>query len=426
MRRRSFLAGRTLKFKIMAGVIALVALFGVTVMGNIHRGLSDMFKEELIRRGVTIAHTLAHSTETALLTQDEFALRRMCEAALRSYDDVRYVFVLNREGRVMAHSFAAGFPSGLGAVNPAGEGASPGVRRLRTEEGVIQDIALPLSEGRTGTLHVGMKEYRVRRRLARMIMFWGLLAASMLLLGAGVAYWLTLRLTHRLESLVQLTKQVGSGRLDSRAEDDSDDEVGQLAQAFNAMTEDLKRTQKQLIRSGELAAIGELAGSVAHEINNPLNTMAVCTQSLLARAQKPGPQPEQDAQDHLEYLKAINDEIFRCKRITTALLDFARFREPRRSRTDLNELIRDTLVLASHQAEANGVRLDFTPALEALSLEVDADQIKQVVLNLVINALEHVKKGGEVRVAPAAARVHAVIPVADTGGGIAPTHLAKV
>ena len=421
-------SGASLKFKIMAGVGGLVLTFGITVMGSIHSGLSRTLMEELTRRGATIAHVLAGPAGDAILTDDQFALHQLFRETMLSYDDVRYIYVLGAAGDIQAHTFPAGIPKGLAQVNLASGSVSGGfrIRQISTDEGRIQDIALPLLGGRLGSVHVGMTEQSVRRRIAHVVLGWGLGASLMLVVGLGVAYWLTTRLALRFAHLVDVARQVGDGNLEGRAEDEHGDEVGRLARAMNLMIGDLKRSRSSLIRSGKLAAIGELSSSVAHEINNPLNTMAICTQALLDRAKSPALLASPDFEDFPEYLNTVNDEIFRCKTITGGLLDFARHKEPRRSSVDLDELIANTIPLVVHQAKQMGQSIVFIPSSRPVVAKVDADQIKQVVLNILINALDHNSARGEVRIRAERGKGDAVVSVQDAGCGIPPENLAKV
>ncbi|MBI4059829.1 MAG: HAMP domain-containing protein [Elusimicrobia bacterium] len=424
MKRR----GVSLKLKIMAGVGGLVLAFGVTVMGNIHYGLSRMLKEELTRRGVTVAHILVGPTEESILMNDQFALYQLFRQTMRSYDDVRYIYVLGAAGDIQAHTFPGGIPKGLAQVNPLSGPTAGGVhaRRISTEEGHIQDIASPLLGGRLGSIHVGMTEQSVRRRIARVILEWGVGAALMLIFGLAVAYGLTVKLAQRFSHLVDVARAVGEGNLEVQAQDEHGDEVGRLSGALNLMIGDLKRSQSSLIRSGKLAAIGELSSSVAHEINNPLNTMAICTQSLLDRAKSPALLACADFEDFPEYLKTVNDEIFRCKTITDGLLDFARHREPRHGSVDLDELIGNTIPLVAHRAKQMGQSIVFVPSSRPVRAKADADQIKQVVLNILINALDHNSPDGEVRIWAERSGSDASVSVQDNGVGILQENISKV
>lgn len=438
----------SLKFKIMAGVVGLFLIFGVVTMGYVYHGFSKVLKEELAYRGITIANMLAHPSEDFLLTENFFALHKHFKNTLTEYSDVRYIYVTDAAGKVISHTFSQGFPRQLAGVNPMQGTKFPPVphasrprfpdetlalrekarlQLIDTEEGRIQDIAFPLLDGRMGSVHVGMKEYTVQGRILRMVVRWGVVAAGLLCLGIVVAYWLTNRLSQRFSHLIEVTEKVGKGNLDVQAHDQEGDEIGLLAQAFNDMTADLKRYQAHIIRSGKLAAIGELASSVAHEINNPLNTMAVCSQALMDRAKSSDLRAREDFEDFPEYLETINSEIFRCKKITSDLLNFSRHKDPVWDMIDINRVIQETVPLVSHlfkQGRPPSIELDLSDDLPLV--RADTDQIKQVILNILINAFDHMPEGGKVRVATAARDSGVLVSISDTGCGIPQENINRV
>ena len=170
-------------------------------------------------------------------------------------------------------------------------------------------------------------------------------------------------------------------------------ENARLYEELQHRMEELKRTQAQLIQSAKLAAIGELAAGVAHEINNPLTSIVGFTRLLLQRV----------ADDDLmkEDLQIIDREAARTKAIVRALLDFARQREPRLESADVNEIVRTTMTLVRHQAKGARVTIkeNYDENLPLVSL--DADQIKQVFLNMMTNAIQAMPGGGELKVVTA-------------------------
>ncbi|TEU15261.1 MAG: GAF domain-containing protein [Anaerolineales bacterium] len=157
--------------------------------------------------------------------------------------------------------------------------------------------------------------------------------------------------------------------------------------------EELKRTQAQLIQSAKLAAIGELAAGVAHEINNPLASIVGFARLLLQAVDDDDPMRED--------LQIIDREAARTRAIVRALLDFARQREPRLEPVDVNEIVRTTMTLIRHQAKGARVTIkeSYDETLPPVSL--DADQIKQVFLNMVTNAIQAMPQGGELKVVTA-------------------------
>jgi GAF domain-containing protein len=167
-------------------------------------------------------------------------------------------------------------------------------------------------------------------------------------------------------------------------------ENARLYEELQHRMEELKRTQAQLIQSAKLAAIGELAAGVAHEINNPLTSIVGFTRLLLQRV---------DNDDLIrEDLQIIDREAARTKAIVRALLDFARQREPRLESADVNEIVRTTMTLVRHQAKGARVTIKESYAENLPLVSLDADQIKQVFLNMMTNAIQAMPKGGELKV----------------------------
>jgi PAS domain S-box-containing protein len=201
-------------------------------------------------------------------------------------------------------------------------------------------------------------------------------------------------------------------------------ENAQLYKDLQGQMDILQRTQAQLIRSAKLAAIGELAAGVAHEINNPLTSIMGFTRLLLQKVDDDDPMKED--------LQIIDREAARTKAIVRGLLDFARQREPRLESANVNEIVRTTMALVHHQAKGTGVIIkeSFDETLPLVSL--DANQIEQVFLNIVTNAIQAMPEGGELKVLTAY-RPHAVdgadcvaVEFHDTGTGIAEENLPRI
>jgi two-component system, NtrC family, sensor kinase len=224
-------------------------------------------------------------------------------------------------------------------------------------------------------------------------------------------------------------RHVARGSFDYKINLRSGDEMQDLGEAFNDMTSkisltyaDLERQvqerSRQLVRSERLAGVGFLAAGVAHEINNPLASIAFCAEALdhrLARFLADASDP-----DHrlvINYLKMIQEEAFRCKSITEKLLDFSRCNDITRERTDLSGLIQGVVDMIQHIGKYRGKQIVFHPR-EALMAHVDSQEIKQVVLNLIVNALESMEHQGTLRID---ARYHqgmAEMTFADDGCGM--------
>ncbi len=269
----------SLRAKIAAAMVGLILVLGLG--GTLHARvtLGNELRGELVQRGMTAASGISSKSEEALLTNDIFALYEMINTAILNDEDVHYIFVVDGSGEVRAKTFPEGLPAGLLTANAINPDGSPSVRRLPSDEGPIQDVAYPILGGRLGTVRMGLSEERLLKRVDRFTLqllgLTGGVTALALLVSTGLA---TL-LTRPLARLAAAARAVGRGDLSQRVSAMSSDEVGRLAGAFNAMTEDLARSRQEieefnreiLRRSQELSTLNAVAASVSQSLD--LNTV---------------------------------------------------------------------------------------------------------------------------------------------------------
>lgn len=236
---------------------------------------------------------------------------------------------------------------------------------------------------------------------------------------------------HRpIRKLVKGCRKVATGQFSYRIELDSHDEMAELAQSMNDMTsrfrtirDDLDRQvqerTKQVVRNEQLASVGFLAAGVAHEINNPLASIAMCAESLESRLDHQTPAAAQDSELVHKYLQMIQSEAFRCKGITERLLDFSRMGDSLRASTDLRELVDGVIEMIRHLGKYQGKNLVFAGG-GPVFVSINGQEIKQVVLNLLTNALESIEPGGIVSVDIRRDAEQAELVVQDNGCGMDP------
>jgi signal transduction histidine kinase len=206
----------------------------------------------------------------------------------------------------------------------------------------------------------------------------------------------------------------------------------ELAEAMNAMTErfqeirdDLDRQvrerTKQVVRSEQLASVGFLAAGVAHEINNPLASIVLCSDSLESRLadllDRTDGSCAADRDVVRSYLDMIQKEAFRCKQITEKLLDFSRTGDPERHHTDLRELVTGVIDMVQHLGRYDKRHITLVDG-EPVIAEICPQEMKQVVLNLITNALDSLDPGGTATVAVTSRGANAEIVVTDNGCGM--------
>lgn len=191
-----------------------------------------------------------------------------------------------------------------------------------------------------------------------------------------------------------------------------------LEERVRERTLELRETQAQLIQSEKLAVIGELAAVVAHEIKNPLISIGGFARLLKSKISNP--------EKAKEIADIIADEVSRLERILKNLLNFTRESEPNLKPKQLNRLIEDTLILFDHEFEKCRVRLNLELDDKIPQLYLDADQIMQLVMNLIRNAIHAMSYGGDLTIRTGEEGRHIVAEFSDTGYGISQENLSKV
>jgi two-component system NtrC family sensor kinase len=291
------------------------------------------------------------------------------------------------------------------------------------------------------------------RTITLQTLIWTLLEVS---IGAAFVILFTRRFVATpIRQLIKGTKAVSAMDLDQHiAISERSQELDELVDSFNRMrerlklavselndmqqtleskveerTQQLQTAQRKLVQSDRLASLGQLAASVAHEINNPVSGVLNLSM-LLERLMAGGSYPPGREAEFRKYLGLISTETARVGRIVSDLLSFSRRSKPQRAPADLNKLIRTTANLAQHKLKllSTEIVLDLHETLP--QIECDSSQMQQVVLNLVLNGAQAMQpKGGgtltvRTRLVDQGADVE--LSVRDTGEGIAPENLSKI
>jgi two-component system NtrC family sensor kinase len=288
-----------------------------------------------------------------------------------------------------------------------------------------------------GMLYVGMLEKPyIDLRNSVMLTFTGIAALCSVIL-LIILFFITSSITNPLRRMVLATNRIAQGDLNHQVKIGFRDEVGQLADSFNQMTENLKLANENLIQWGKtlekrveertkelqgmqdyllqsekLRSLGKMAAGVAHEINNPLTSILINTHLMLEKLEK--------RHEFYENLSLIAEETARCTQIVKGLLEFARQNPPQKTHTNINDIIERTTQLLENQASFQNVRIvkDLDPGLPVIKL--DRNKIQQVFWNLLLNACEAMPRGGQLTISDSlsADKNWIEVRVADSGVGI--------
>jgi len=242
----------------------------------------------------------------------------------------------------------------------------------------------------------------------------------LLLIFLGVyAYFLGTRILRSINRFSAYAQRIASGDYTPLMPARSyRDEFTELALAFNHMIQELENREAVLIQSHKMRAVGTLTAGVAHELNNPLNNITLTADTLLEDYD------HLDDEQRKEMIGDVVDEAGRSKKIISNLLDFARESGSQLEPLDLEQLLRQTIDLASNQIKLAGIKIELQTAGNLPRVHGDSQQLEQVFLNLILNAVDASQKRGKIQVVivPADDPNYLAVKVIDFGSGI-PRHI---
>ncbi len=194
--------------------------------------------------------------------------------------------------------------------------------------------------------------------------------------------------------------------------------LNEKLKALRVREERIKRFEGELVRANKLSSLGELAGSIAHEIKNPL----ISVQGFARRIAKTG-----DIARIRRYAGLIDQEAGRMANVLVKLLDFSRMDEPRREECDLHDIVDDTVLFMEHHlTRFKNVTVDVRRGASPAIVRVDRIHIQQALVNLINNAAQAMPKGGVIRISSGTDKGLGFITVADEGEGIGKDLLQKI
>lgn len=233
-------------------------------------------------------------------------------------------------------------------------------------------------------------------------------------------------MTRPLRELAQRVRDVAGGNWEARAPVESHDEVGQLAEDFNRMTEQLVEQRDRMIQAERVAAWRELARRLAHELKNPLFPLQITIENL-QRARLAS--PEQFDEIFRESTSTLLAELDNLKTIVGRFSEFAKMPAPHLEVVDLNRIMHEVMKLFDAQIEAAGrpgIIKVFQLDERVPSVRADPEQIRRALRNLVLNALDAMPKGGTLTLRTQHLDGKVALEVSDTGEGLTPEECARL
>ena len=249
-------------------------------------------------------------------------------------------------------------------------------------------------------------------------LLFALLLALTSALAAGFSYLVASRIARPIAALTEFTRRFKQDRRLPEIPPVGTGEVGDLTAVFVQTVRALDQARADLVRASKLAVLGELAAVMAHEIRTPIGILRSSAQ-MLARE----PELSLEAQELTGF---IESETERLNRLVSTLLDSARPRAPKLHAADLHVIIRHSADLLTAQADKKNIRIGLKLAAPHAVIELDAEQITQALLNLLLNALQILPQGGEIEISTRKNGDTIVVEIADDGPGIPPQELTRV
>jgi len=234
----------SVRTKILGIVLGLVVLFGVVVTIQARYALTATMTAQLDEQSVSITRDLAARSTDPILLNDLLRLHDLLNETIANNPNVRYAFIVDSRGQVIATTFKGGFPPGLLSLNSVQPDEHHHTALIQTNEGLVWDTAVPILDGKVGIARIGLSDASMRAAVSTLTAQFLLTIALVSAIGILVAVFLTWILTRPILSLVNATRAVAKGDFSPRVERWANDEIGDLADAFNAMTEELAHTDE--------------------------------------------------------------------------------------------------------------------------------------------------------------------------------------
>jgi signal transduction histidine kinase len=417
------------RFLALISGILLVSTAVISILTGINE--RKMLKRTLTSKGQGLASYMAKLSQDPLIMKDYVQLDAIVSEANKD-EDIMYAIIQDAQGRVFTSQFASvnyrspRLKTLLSGLSKNSE--LPDILEAIQQKEVISTITIPIVAGTDviGKVSVGMSEYMINQDIGKTIKFiLALNLAAMFSLGAVLYVTFKRIIFNPITDLVRATTRLAGGDHSAKVESRGGGEIRMLIDSFNQMAEnlgartrELLNAQEELVRKEKLSILGQLSGSVGHELRNPLGVMSNAVYFLKMVLS--------DADETTkEYLDIIKNEIDNSLRIITDLLDFARTRTPQIKAEKARELIAESLGRCALPENVE-VRFEIPESLPKLS--VDPLQMGQVLQNLITNGFQAMPSGGVLTLSARNDRQSGLLrlSVIDSGQGITPENMKRL
>lgn len=414
-----------LRTKFIGAIIIVVAIFGFLNIIFNRQSTYKALRREVDKRSLFLAESTAERSTKLLLYEDLISLQQLLDQIKGGNTDVSYAFITNSQNNLVAHTFGSAFPVELLNVNELKKGEFSHFQLISDENNnLYQDVVVPIMDGKLGYLRLGIAEKDLFRTTNRVVII--LTGMVLVFLVVGIvgavlfAYWIT-------NPISKITKAFETINLNEKFEPleiKTKDEINILSNKFNEMAfrlqrahSDLQKAQKSLIKTEKLASVGTLASGLTHEISSPLAGLKNC----LIRIKK-NPQKTQINR----YFSLMMNAIQKIEKVVIGLLNFSRRDDYNFKPFNLYKTISRALSLVEYKLEKSDVDIEKNFDEKLIDCIGDSQHIEQVIINLILNAVDAMPQGGKLYISSFLNNSAACIEIEDTGVGIPPENLDKI
>jgi len=404
--------------------ILIIATISVLAFWNISRE-KRLIQNAIVKEGKALAESLAISCTNTMLYEEiglveEGGLLDNYIADLMQRGDLNiiYAMILDPKGKVLAHNSMAEVGN-LYQDEITQRVLDSWNTILQYPIDNVLDISTPLaiSTKRWGTLRIGVSLQSLKEEVSSMVWKYILYTSFFILIATGVIAFLFGFITKPLKSLTREMDETESGVDPSLFSVTRQDEIGILRRSFYRLLKRIKddekereRTQRNLLLTEKMVAIGKLTSGVAHEVNNPLGGLLNCIYHF-----RKGDLPFERQK---EYLELMEDGIKRIQKTVTNLLEYAHTPKLERSATELNAVIEKSISLLNYQIRKKQIEVVKEIADKLPTIEVDRNQMSQVFVNIFLNSIQAMEDGGILKLGAVTSDGRLIVTISDTGKGI--------
>ncbi len=389
-RFRRYIRSR-LVYKFCFAFLVIITALCSFIYFAINSIVTNTLYEQHKQRGISFASNLASNVVDFLLVDNSSQIQLLLKNTQTNEQDAVYIFIVDVNKQVPAHTFPGGFPTDLKKLNQWRDHQSYNAQLIETEQGNLLDISVPILQGSLGYVHIGLSRQNIDQKLSGIRLRVLLICILACVAAIILSFFFSRRITKPITELTDISTMMADGDLEQQVELGSVDEVGRLARSFDHMRDSIrqrilelkqgnierKKIETHLRQTQKIEALGSLAGGIAHDFNNILTPIIGFTEMTMDEIKK--------GTSSWENLQEVQDASYRAKELVGRILAFSRKGEQHLQSADLVSVLKEVIQLLRASIPST-IEISQQIDEQELYILADSTQIHQVVMNLANNA----------------------------------------